>query len=654
MRFTSCLLPLCALAFLACSSPAPSDLGGGEPLQRRAQAAKKGDLIITEIYPNPVGATEDNKEWFEVHNTTDAPIDLDGWTFKDDKNTAVLSGTAIVPAKGYAVIGQSKDKALNGGIQVDAEYGTKVGLSSTADEIHLIDPGGTEIDVVAYNTVAPWPPKTKGAALQLDPSRLNGTDNDDGASWCLSTTPYGSDGGLGTPGKANESCGFGTGGAAGQGGSAGAGGAAAGSGGSAGGVSTGGAAGSGGSGNAGSGGSDVVTGGAAGSAAGDGGSAGSSDAGAGGSDVGTGGAAGSGQAGSGTAGTGQAGSGQGGSGSGGCQVRIHKIDLNQPDPPGAPKDAFEAVELRVDGPIVPGTTTLADCGVTTVSPFDAAASDAGVCGAKAGYYHELSVGDLVIPASGFVVVGNIPASDRPWNNGDGTPSTVLQNGPDYLALRGPDGGIVDAVSYADNDAPDLYADCAPFTSAPQIPADANTKDSPALNQVLALCQDGTWKLLLESEIAWKSPNPCGASGTGGAGGSGSGGSGGTGTAGSGGSGQGGSGTAGSGGSTAGGSGGTGTAGSGQGGSTGGTAGSSAGGNPGNGGTGGTGTAGSSTAGAPSNGGAGGAGGSGAPSGEPAQEDGDCSCQTPGAPGSARGGLALLALAGLVVRRRRGA
>ncbi|MCS6898274.1 MAG: lamin tail domain-containing protein [Myxococcales bacterium] len=598
MRFSSCFLTSCALATVACSSPALSE--SGEPLERRTQPAKKGDLIVTEIYPNPVGATEDNKEWFEVYNTTDAPIDLDGWTFKDDKNSALLTGTAIVPPKGYAVIGQSKDKAINGGIQVDVEYGGKIGLSSTADEIHLIDPGGVEIDVVSYNTVAPWPPKTKGAAIQLDPSSFSSTENDDGGNWCLATTSYGTDGGLGTPGKANDPCGGGTGGAAGSGG--------------------------GGAGTAGS--------------VGTGGAAGSGMAGAGG-DVGTGGAAGSGQGGtggSGTAGTGTGGTGQGGRGGApsSCQVRFHKIDLNQPDPPGAPKDAFEAVELQVEGAFQAGVTTLASCGVATVNPFDAAASDAGVCGAKAGYYHELAVGDLVIPASGFVVVGNIPASDRPWNNADGTPATVLQNGPDYLVLRGPDGGIIDAISYADNDAPDLYADCAQFSSAMKIPADANTKDSPALNQVLALCQDGTWKLLLESQITWKSPNPCGTGGTGGAGGSGAGGSGVAGSGGTTSGGGSGSGTGGSGGTGQAGADGTGAGGSSAGGSTQGGGGTSSG--PG---VGGSSQAGSSAASSPASPGTTG-------------EDGDCSCQTTGAPGSGQGALALLGLAALVIRRRRGA
>lgn len=113
MRLASCLLPLCAFAFLACSSPVAT---APEGLQPRALAAKKGDLVITEIYPNPTGTTADDKEWFEVHNTTNAPIDLDGWTFQDDKNEVVLEGTAIVPPLGYAVIGQSKDKLLNGGI----------------------------------------------------------------------------------------------------------------------------------------------------------------------------------------------------------------------------------------------------------------------------------------------------------------------------------------------------------------------------------------------------------------------------------------------------------------------------------------------------------------------------------------------------------
>jgi MYXO-CTERM domain-containing protein len=316
-------------------------------------------------------------------------------------------------------------------------------------------------------------------------------------------------------------------------------------------------------------------------------------------------------------------------------VRFHKIDLNQPDPAGAPKDAFEAVELRVGGAFQAGVTTLAGCGVATLSPFDADADAAGVCGAGAAPYHELAIGDLVIPASGFVVVGNIPASDRPWNNVDGAPSSVLKNGPDYLTLRGPGGDVVDAVSYADNDAPEIHASCPDLASALQIPADTNTEDSPALNQVLALCQDGSWQLLLESTIAWKSANTCG-SGAGGsgaagssAGGSSAGGSGGSGGAG----GSAGSGEAGT--SAAGGSGG------GAGGSTGGGAGGSV-----------------SGGGANSGGATSGAAGSqaGGPDGfemNPA-EDGDCSCQAPGARGPVRGAFPLLALGLLAARRRRGA
>lgn len=344
------------------------------------------------------------------------------------------------------------------------------------------------------------------------------------------------------------------------------------------------------------------------------------------------------------AGVGGSGAGAGGSAGAGCQVRFHKIDLNQPDPAGAPKDAFEAVELRVGGAFQAGVTTLAGCGVATLSPFDADADDVGVCGAGAGPYHELAVGDLVIPASGFVVVGNIPASDRPWNNADGAPSSVLKNGPDYLVLRGAGGDVVDAVSYADNDAPEIHASCPDLAGAIQIPADTNTEDSPALNQVLALCQDGSWELVLESTIAWKSANNCGSPGQGGSGGSG--------TAGGDAGGSGGVGGSSAGGTGVGGSGASGTAGSGE-------AGSTAAGGSGSG-------AGGSTAGGTSGvGGGGGANGGGASSGaagsqaggpdgfemNPA-EDGDCSCQAPGARGPVRGAFPLLALGLLAVRRRR--
>ena len=68
--------------------------------------------------------------------------------------------------------------------------------------------GGRSIDVVAYEDGGDWPSQVNGTSIQLDPTSLNATDNDDGGNWCLSpnTETYGTMGFFGTPGAANVSC----------------------------------------------------------------------------------------------------------------------------------------------------------------------------------------------------------------------------------------------------------------------------------------------------------------------------------------------------------------------------------------------------------------------------------------------------------------
>jgi hypothetical protein len=769
----------------SCSPPSPHR----EELGTASLALSPGELLISEIYYNAPGSNDDDEEWFEVHNTSAAPIDLQGWTFKDNKNEHVIAESVVVPPGGYVVLGQNADPAKNGGVTVAYGYGTAISLSNSGDELHLIAPDGkTEIDAVVFGAGSPWPASVDGASIALAPDQMtpwandaaaswclslqtfgtgkgspgaanpgcgsvgplglapapgelvinevmfdsdavgdssgewleifnatadktldlrtvrlvsddqaggtqahqlsapsplllapggyfvlatsadpsvnggvsgayaygqdvklsNASDavwlevpgpgapalidkviytgtaaytgksrslspawqsaqaNDDPAHWCPSETPYGA-GDLGTPGKANDTC---PDGAAGQG--------------------AGGAAGQ-------------AAGGAAGQSAG--GTAGQGAGGAGGA----GGAAqgGASQAGAGQGG--QAGAGQGGQAgqAGACVAAFHKLDINQPDAPGAPKDTAEAVELQITGDFLPGVTTLADCGVATLSPFDPDADAAGVCGPKAKYENEQPIGALVVPASGFVIIGNIPQADLPLTDGAGATSAVLGNGPAYLALRDAQGAVVAAVSYADNDAPDVHAQCDPGP-ATQIPADANASDAASSNQVLARCPDG-WKLLLEGEITWKAPNACaGAAGAGGSAGS----QGGTaGAAGSAGAGAAGAGAAGAGAAGAG----AGASGGNQPGGSGSGAGASSGNQPGAAGT----SAGASVgnqsgAGAPGAAGGPATGAGGAPGGvESTPVNAPSSCSL-GAPGGAtvvgQWGWLLVAL-GLASRRR---
>ncbi|PQJ31176.1 hypothetical protein BST92_04220 [Nonlabens arenilitoris] len=164
--------------------------------------ANPGDIIITEIMQNPAAVGDNVGEYFEVYNTTSAPINMQGWEIKDDltaSETHVISGL-IVPANGYAVLGLSSDSTINGGIAVDYEY-NGVSLGNVTDGI-MIDCTGTVIDIVIYDDGVTFPDGT-GASMELAVSKYNSTDNDLGVNWGLATSTYGA-GDLGTPGAVND------------------------------------------------------------------------------------------------------------------------------------------------------------------------------------------------------------------------------------------------------------------------------------------------------------------------------------------------------------------------------------------------------------------------------------------------------------------
>ncbi|MCS6899691.1 MAG: lamin tail domain-containing protein, partial [Myxococcales bacterium] len=247
-------------AFLGCSD----DVQTQESLGTSSRALAVGDIVITEIYYNAVGSNEGNKEWIEIFNKSNEDINLKGWTLVDGTpaNAHVIASDVIIKPGQYIVLGQSADKALNGGVDVAYAYGSKLGLSNSGDEVHLRAPGfDTDIDTVVYGVAAPWPPNADGVAIQLDPGKLSAVENNNGANWCAATEDFGA-GAKGTPGKANNSCGGGSGGAGGGSGSGGSGGASGGSSGNGG--ASGGGSGSGGA----SGGSGGASGGSGGSGSG--------------------------------------------------------------------------------------------------------------------------------------------------------------------------------------------------------------------------------------------------------------------------------------------------------------------------------------------------------------------------------------------------
>jgi hypothetical protein len=168
----------------------------------------EGDLVINEVMIDTAAVANGAGEWFEIYNASGFNVDLDGLEVFDTSvgspgSPFTVSGTLIVDADSYVVLGRKTTIATNGGADVDYAYGTAHVLGNASDELFLSN-GTDVIDSIAWDNGATFPDPT-GASISLDATSQDSTSNDDGAGWCVSRTAYG-DGDLGTPGTANDSC----------------------------------------------------------------------------------------------------------------------------------------------------------------------------------------------------------------------------------------------------------------------------------------------------------------------------------------------------------------------------------------------------------------------------------------------------------------
>jgi len=168
---------------------------------RTWRLAGPGDVVITEIMPNPEKVAADSQgEWFEVTNVADVAVNLWGLYVDDDgSDEFTIDGDVVIEPGAYAVVGRNSDTATNGGVTVDYVY-SGMALTNDTDSLRLT----RDTDVVDYVAwTGDWP-VAPGVAIQLDPSHV-GDDNADLANWCAAYTGY-NDVDTGTPGAANDSC----------------------------------------------------------------------------------------------------------------------------------------------------------------------------------------------------------------------------------------------------------------------------------------------------------------------------------------------------------------------------------------------------------------------------------------------------------------
>ena len=160
-----------------------------------------GDLIITELMPNPAAVNDGDGEWFEIHNLSGLDIDVNGLEFADNASSDTVEDTLVIEADGYLVFAVDDDSSVNGGIDADFDWSGPA-LSNSGDQLS-ISYGSVIFDEIDYTSDQ----VDAGVSISLEPDYFAADANDYYPHWCDATSTYG-DGDAGTPGSSNDSCGF--------------------------------------------------------------------------------------------------------------------------------------------------------------------------------------------------------------------------------------------------------------------------------------------------------------------------------------------------------------------------------------------------------------------------------------------------------------
>ncbi len=170
------------------AAPVPPDGVG-------ARLPHPGDLAIVELLINPAGS-DSGREWIEIANRSGEPLDLAGLVLADVAGKAVLRAGVLAPGA-LLVVGQSTDRAKNGGAPVDLGYGLAVSLNNDGDRLMLClgpcDQGVLLDRVVWENPGSDF----DGHAMIIDVAA---------GARCPATDSFGTAGSAGTPGAPNPPC----------------------------------------------------------------------------------------------------------------------------------------------------------------------------------------------------------------------------------------------------------------------------------------------------------------------------------------------------------------------------------------------------------------------------------------------------------------
>ncbi len=165
-----------------------------------------GDLLITEIMPDPSALADTEGEWFEIYNASTRTIDLQGLVIlRDGLYGHVIADALELTPGSFAVLARTSSATT---APLQYVYGAAITLSNTGAILSIHNKGtvsspGDLIFSVDYGSEGF--PAAAGYSLSLSPENMEADAAVTGSSWCLSSSVY-STGDHGTPGILNDVC----------------------------------------------------------------------------------------------------------------------------------------------------------------------------------------------------------------------------------------------------------------------------------------------------------------------------------------------------------------------------------------------------------------------------------------------------------------
>ncbi|MCF7765398.1 MAG: CotH kinase family protein [Verrucomicrobia bacterium] len=122
-------------------------------------------IVINEILYHAPNDRE-NLEYVELHNDSDQPVDIGGFTFTDGIQFT-FPPTSTIEARGYMVI--CKNESVFKEFYRQAPFGAFIGaLKNGGERIELADASGRLVDSITYSDRSPWPVAADGEGASLE------------------------------------------------------------------------------------------------------------------------------------------------------------------------------------------------------------------------------------------------------------------------------------------------------------------------------------------------------------------------------------------------------------------------------------------------------------------------------------------------------